>query len=173
MSCADYELVARVGKTHGLEGEVTATAAGDLPFSVYEGLHVFVVPPTIYGQRELVVSSINEATVDKYYLRFEDVDSIEDAEQIAGHFLLADAQDIEEYFDDDYMIEIGRSVIDEEHGELGKIVEVIETPANDVWVVHGAYGEVLIPVVDEVIVSLPEEPGIPIRTCIMDGLLEK
>lgn len=172
MSCADYELVARVGKTHGLEGEVTAHPAGDLPFSVYEGLHVFVVPPTLYGQRELVVSSVDEAAGSAYYLRFENVDSIEDAEQIAGHFLLADSQDLDEYLDDDYLIEMGRSVIDERFGELGEIVEVLETPAHAVWVVHGAYGEVLIPVIDEVVIALPEKPSDPISTHIMDGLLE-
>ena len=47
----------------------------------------------------------------------------------------------------------------------------METPANDVWVLDGSsHGEVLMPVIDEVIVELPEEGAITVR--IMDGLLD-
>ena len=88
MSCTEYELVARVGKARGLEGEVTATTAGNLPFSVYEGLHVHVVPPTLDGPRELDVCSVCEGAGNTYQLRFDGVDSIDAAEQIAGRFLL-------------------------------------------------------------------------------------
>ena len=36
-------------------------------------------------------------------------------------------------------------------GELGVIAEVMVGPANDVWSIQGPYGEVLIPVVPEVV----------------------
>ena len=134
MSCTEYELVARVGKARGLEGEVTATTAGNLPFSVYEGLHVHVVPPTLDGPRELDVCSVCEGAGNTYQLRFDGVDSIDAAEQIA--------------------------------------CEVIETAAHDVWVIDGPHGEVLVPVVDEVIVAYPDDDDGVIRTRVMDGLLE-
>ncbi|MFR2950573.1 MAG: hypothetical protein ACLTKG_04010 [Collinsella intestinalis] len=54
---------------------------------------------------------------------------------------------------------------------MGSIVEVMETPANDVWVLDGSsHGEVFMPVIDEVIVELPEEGAITVH--IMDGLLD-
>lgn len=66
---------------------------------------------------------------------------------------------------------LGRSVVDERFDDLGSIVEVMETPANDVWVLDGSsHGEVLMPVIDEVIVELPEEGAITVH--IMDGLLD-
>lgn len=170
MSRAEYELVARVGKARGLEGEVTATTAGNLPFSVYEGLHVHVVPPTLQGPRELDVISVSEGAGNTYQLRFEGIDTIDVAEQIAGRFLLADVRDLEGL--DNPLLEIGRMVVDERHGELGEIREVIETAAHDVWVIDGPYGEVLVPVVDEVIVSYPEAANEAIRTRVMDGLIE-
>lgn len=170
MTCTEYELVARVGKARGLEGEVTATTAGNLPFSVYAGLHVHVVPPSLHGPRELDVCSVCEGAGNTYQLRFEGVESIDDAEQIAGRFLLADVRDLEGI--DMPRLDIGRTVVDERHGELGTITEVIETAAHDVWVIEGPHGEVLVPVVDEVIVSYPEVADAVIRTRIMDGLLE-
>lgn len=170
MSCTEYELVARVGKARGLEGEVTATTAGNLPFSVYAGLHVHVVPPSLQGPRELDVTSVSEGAGNTYQLRFAGIDTIDAAEQIAGRFLLADERDLEGL--DMPLREIGRTVIDERHGELGQIKEIIETAAHDVWVIEGQHGEVLVPVVDEVIVDYPEDADAAIRTHVMDGLLE-
>lgn len=63
-------------------------------------------------------------------------------------------------------------IVDERHGELGEIREVIETAAHDVWVIDGPHGEVLVPVVDEVIVAYPDDDDGVIRTRVMDGLLE-
>lgn len=168
MSRTEYELVARIGKARGLEGEVTATTAGDLPFSVYAGLRVHVVPPTLYGRRELVVSAVEDGPGSTYRLRFEGVDDIGTAEQLAGRFLLAAAHDLDV---SSGFAELGRRVVDERHGDLGEIAGVIETVAHDVWVVNGAYGEVLIPVIDEVIISWPDDADQPIRTAVMDGLV--
>lgn len=167
---AQYDLVAHVGKARGLEGEVTASTVGDLPFFVYEGLHVHVVPPSLFGPRHLVVSEIFEGGGNSYRLRFEGVDSIADAEQIAGRYLLANVSDLEGY--EDYGSEIGLRVEDERFGDLGIIEEIIETPANDVWVVRGTHGEVLVPVIDDVIVSYPQDTTDPMVTHIMDGLID-
>ena len=47
----------------------------------------------------------------------------------------------------------------------------METPANDVWVVEGPdHGEVLIPVIDDVVSTIPVEGPISVR--VMDGLLD-
>lgn len=170
MRGAHYELVAHVGKTRGLEGKVTATAAGDFPFALYEGLAVHVVPPTLYGPRNLVVESVEELSANTFVVGFAGIDSIDDAEQIAGRSLLADCEalDLDDAFEFE---EIGRTLVDERFGELGAIVEIIETPANDVWVVRGARGEILVPIIEDVVVEIPEDPNEPIRTRVMDGLI--
>ena len=46
------------------------------------------------------------------------------------------------------------SVEDQQRGVLGTIVEVIVTGANDVWVVEGRFGEILIPVIDDVVMGV-------------------
>jgi 16S rRNA processing protein RimM len=65
---------------------------------------------------------------------------------------------------------VGRSVEDEDRGPLGTIVEVILTGANDVWVVHGPFGEILIPVIDDVVLGTePDGESIVVR--LLDGLM--
>ncbi|CDD83887.1 ribosome maturation factor RimM [Collinsella sp. CAG:289] len=65
---------------------------------------------------------------------------------------------------------IGRKVQDSRYGYLGVVTEVICTPANDVWTIdEGPFGELLIPVIDEVIDSIPDDG--PIHTSIMDGIV--
>lgn len=167
---ASYELVARVGKARGLEGEVTVQIAGDLPFCLYEGLEVHVVPPTLYGPRDIRIASVDELASGQLVLSFEGVDSIDAAEQIAGRWLLAAVDDLD--LDDDPNWFIGCAVTDERYGDLGQVTELIETPANDVIVVDGPYGEVLVPVIDEVIVEVPQQDGNPIVTHVMDGLID-
>lgn len=153
MSCTEYELVARVGKARGLEGEVTATTAGNLPFSVYEGLHVHVVPPTLDGPRELDVCSVCEGAATPISFASTASTRLTPQSRLPGRFLLADVRDLEDL--NMPVRDIGRGVVDERHGELGEIREVIETAAHDVWVIDGPHGEVLVPVVDEVIVAYP------------------
>jgi 16S rRNA processing protein RimM len=65
---------------------------------------------------------------------------------------------------------VGRSVADEDRGELGTIVEVILTGANDVWVVEGSFGEILIPVIDDVVLGVDEDGG-TIFVHLLDGLM--
>ena len=66
---------------------------------------------------------------------------------------------------------MGREVVDERFGSLGTIVEIMSTPANDVWVVEGdRYGEVLIPVIEQVVLDLPDTGTIFVH--VMDGLID-
>ena len=90
------------------------------------------------------------------------------AEELAGSIVLARVEDLpHDYLLSDRDALVGRTVVDEEHGELGSISEVLTGAANDVWVVEGPYGEVLVPVVDEFVVSC-EQTG-PLRVRVPQG----
>lgn len=53
-----------------------------------------------------------------------------------------------------YFQVVGVEVFTDRGDPLGRVVEVMETGANDVYVVHGPRGEVLIPAVEEVVQEL-------------------
>ena len=65
---------------------------------------------------------------------------------------------------------LDREVVDNLLGYLGTISEVMVGPANDVWVIDGPFGEVLVPVVDEVVVEVPDAG--PIIVSVPSGLVD-
>lgn len=66
---------------------------------------------------------------------------------------------------------VGLEVFDEEKGYLGKVAEVLQTGANDVYVVQGGpYGEVLIPALKHVVPDIDIEAG-RMQVKLLPGLL--
>jgi len=63
-------------------------------------------------------------------------------------------------------------VVTTEGEPLGRVAEVIETGANDVYVVHGPRGEILIPAIEDVVRELDLEARRMIVE-ILPGLLEE
>lgn len=53
----------------------------------------------------------------------------------------------------------GLVVVDRSRGELGTLQEMFTTAAHDIYVVHGAYGEVLIPAVPSMVLSIDTDAG--------------
>jgi 16S rRNA processing protein RimM len=168
-----YRSIAHVEKTHGRKGEVVAVPAHGLPLLLREGLRVVIVPPRLKGPREFEVLSCNDSA-NGQLVRLSQVDSIQVASELVGHTVLARIGDLPNDFAlHDVSALMGRAIGDERFGDLGTIEEVMRGPANDVWVVEGPYGEVLVPVVDHVVKSVPDErDGGPIVVSLPDGLVQ-
>ena len=142
-----------------------------LPLVLSEGLSVALTPPALKRDRWCTVEHLSTGG-DGALVSFSGIDYMSDAEAISGCYVLAREDDIELGPLEASVEELsGRAVVDERYGVLGVVRDILELPANDVWVVDGgAYGEVLIPVVEDVIPSIPESGDIAVR--IMDGLIE-
>ena len=165
-----YKNIARVVSTHGRKGDVLVAELRGLPFLLFEGMRVALIPPALKGDRFHIVETITEFS-GSYRVKFSGVDSLDSAERIVGDCVLAAADDIDlGPMDRTFAELIGREVIDERYGSIGTLTEIMETPANDVWVVVGSYGEVLLPVIDQVISSVPDEG--PIEVHVLDGLID-
>lgn len=169
---ASYKNIARVIKTQGRHGEVIVAALRGLPFLLEEGMEVCLTPPALDRPRWIRVEDGELLDDTQARVRFEGIDSMDLAESLCGCTVLVRVDDIE-LGDHDVAYDdlIGREVRDEDHGPLGTIVEVMETPANDVWVIDGSsYGEILIPVIEQVVGAVPEDG--PIKVKLLDGLLD-
>lgn len=167
---AAYKNIARVVRPHGTKGEVLVAPLRGLPLLLHEGMRVHLTPPALKRERVSTVVALS-AVPDGNRVRFSCAANLDEAERLVGCYVLARVDDLEL---DDLTVAVndilGRTVVDERHGELGSIVEVMETPANDVWVVdNGSFGEVLIPVIEGVVLEIPSDGAI--RVSIMDGLL--
>jgi 16S rRNA processing protein RimM len=165
-----YRAIARVEKTHGKKGEVVTVPVHGLPPMLREGLEVFPVPPALKGPRSRIVREADEGRTGQL-VSLEGVDDINCAASLVGKVLLARIDDLPDdlaMHDVDALLD--REVIDERHGSLGTLDEVMVGPANDVWVVRGAWGEVLIPVVDAVVLDVPAEGALRVR--VPEGILD-
>lgn len=167
---AAYKNIARVVRPHGTKGEVLVAPLRGLPLLLHEGMRVHLTPPAFKRERVSTVESLYTVP-DGDRVRFSCAGNLDEAERLVGCYVLAQVDDLEL---DDLTVAVDdildRTVIDERHGVLGAIVEVMETPANDVWVVdNGPFGEVLIPVIEDVVLEIPSDG--PVRVSIMDGLL--
>jgi 16S rRNA processing protein RimM len=171
MTPTPYVGLGRVVKTHGLKGEVSVAVATDLPFELPEGLDVWFVPPPA-SARSGRIQSVRPGPKGPL-VKISGVDDIDSAYALCGTEMLAKRADIpEEWFEaaEEEFSADGMIVTDVVRGLLGEVVETILTGANDVWVVHGPLGEVLLPVIDDVVLEIDEEAG-TISVRALDGLL--
>ena len=164
-----YVPVGRVVKTHGLKGEVSVAAAPGLSLSSLVGIEVWIVPPPATA-RCGTVQSVRPGPKGPLVkvCGFDDLDA---ARTMSGCELLVRRDVFPQGWDEPEEEEdlVGVEVQDAAHGSLGTIVEVILTGANDVWVVEGPFGEILIPVIDDVVIDAGTDGPIVVK--LLDGLM--
>lgn len=141
-----------------------------LPSLIAEGMTVVPVPPALKGSRKFSVISVESDDREGSLVSFEGVATISDAEELVGKTLLVEEDCLPENFSlVNASLLVGREVIDVEHDSLGEITEVLVGPTQNVWVIDGSFGRVMMPAVDEFIVEAPVEGSITVS--IPQGLL--
>lgn len=165
-----YTAYATVVKTQGLRGEVVVSSDHGLPLSYMEGCEVRFVPPSLEGANRASVRSVDEDSRGAL-VSFEGFDSVDDASKLVGRVVLVRLEDLPQETVGNDGLE-GRRVVCAVWGDIGVIEEEMFLPANDVWVVRGPYGEVLVPVIDQVVFDIPEDVAEPVRVKLLPGLIE-
>ena len=152
----------RIINTHGVAGEVKIEVWLDSPAFMKRFKRLYI------SGKETAVLSARE---HKGFLlaRLEGVEDVNAAMALKGRTVHISREDAKlpkgSFFIQDI---IGASVVDESGAEIGKLREVLETPANRVYVVQGEK-EHLIPAVPEFIMSTDAEAGI-IRVRLIEGM---
>ena len=159
----------KVTSIHGLRGEVKVASWCDSPELLCEFDYLYLDPK---GQKVLEVKN---ARVFKNMViaKFEGYDTAEAAETLRNKVLYISRDDLE-LDEDTYFIKdlIGLKVVDKDTGrEYGKIAEVFQTGANDVYSVKNENKEYLIPAIADVVYSTDIENGIMLITPL-EGLIE-
>ena len=161
--------VGKIINTHGLRGEVKVMPWTDTP-DVFEDLEqVFI--RTKKEEKKLTIRQIKYQK-NNLIIKFAELERIEEAELLKNNILWADRDDLGELPEGVYYITdlIGLDVVDESGTKLGSLTDVLQTGANDVYVVkrEGAR-DLLLPVIDEVVLSVNlEEKKVTVR--LMEGL---
>ena len=106
-------------------------------------------------------------------LKFKGIDNINDIEKYKRCSLYVTREHAVPLEEDEYFIAdmIGMEVCTEDGNIFGTLKDVIETGANDVYVIENAeHGEVLVPAIKECIRSVDIEKG-QMMIHLMDGLI--
>lgn len=165
----DWIEAGAIVRPHGIKGEVVIDLARDLVEVVVEPLELRITLGDGL-ERFLKVERARDHKARKI-VKFEGVDSVEAADQLRGSAVWLTREQVGEPPEGRWFVQdiLGIDVYTDEGEHLGTLEEVMHMPANDVYVVRGEAGEILLPVIDDVMRKMDIEAGRMV-VHLMEGL---
>lgn len=168
----DLLQVGILSSTHGVRGEMKVFPTTD-DVKRFKKNKEYILETT-RGNLDVKVESV------KFFkqfviLKFEGFDTLDEIMPYKGCRLLVNREHAVKCEKDEYFIAdlIGLRVVDEEEKEIGTLTDVMQTGANDVYVVETAGGkEYLFPAIKECILQVDMEREI-VKVHVMPGLMEE
>ncbi len=166
----DLLKVGVITTTHGVRGEVKVYPTTDEPERFLDLDYVLL--DTGKELRRLDIKNVRFFK-NLVILKFDGIDNINDIEKYKGRDLWIPREEAQELDEDEYYIAdlLGMKVLLEDGTEFGTLKDVMETGANDVYIVNSVeHGEVLLPAIKECILDVDVEAG-TMTVHLMKGLL--
>ena len=166
----DLLKVGVITTTHGVRGEIKVFPTTDDAERFLELEYVL-----LDTGRELRRLDIKNVRFFKnlVILKFDGIDNINDIEKYKGKDLWIPREEAQELGEDEYYIADlqGLNVVLEDGTEFGTLRDVMETGANDVYIIDSnEHGEVLLPAIKECILDVDIETN-TMTVHLMKGLL--
>jgi 16S rRNA processing protein RimM len=162
-----YLVIGYLRRAHGVRGEIIMDLHTDFPQRIKKGRKVLV------GEKHqpLTFDTVRPHN-NGLLVSFRGVDSPEDAGKLRNQWVYVKATEVPPLPEGQhYQYEmIDLDVVDEDGTLLGKLVEILETGANDVYVVRDDSGrEILLPAIPPVILNLDMDQR-TLKVHLLDGL---
>lgn len=147
---------ARIGKPHGIKGEVTVQLFTDEPaYRLAPGAVLDREPGPQSRNQDTAALTVCSQRWNKQIclLGFEEITDRNAAEALRGSILFVNATQAPAEQDEWYSHELeGMRCLDSSGAELGKVTELLTGPAQDLLVVQTSAGEeVMVPFVEELV----------------------
>lgn len=160
--------VGKLRRPHGVHGEIIMDVLTDFPERLKPGKKMLV------GAQHAPVQIRSVRGHDQALLiAFKGYDTPEQAGTFRNQILYSTVSDQPPLEEGEFYHHelIGLQVYDEQGAKLGELVEIMETGANDVYVVRPESGpEMLLPAIDEVVLEIDLEKKV-MRVHILPGLI--
>ncbi|MFH8581079.1 ribosome maturation factor RimM [Streptomyces zaomyceticus] len=151
-------VVARIGRAHGIKGEVTVEVRTDEPELRLGPGAVLLTDPATAGPLTIETGRVHSG---RLLLRFEGVRDRTGAEALRNTLLIAEIDPTEmpeeedEYYDHQL---IDLDVVLADGTEVGRITEISHLPSQDLFIVECPDGsELMIPFVGEIVIEIDLE----------------
>ncbi|MEW6696202.1 MAG: ribosome maturation factor RimM [Bacillota bacterium] len=165
-----YITVGEVVNTQGIRGEVRVIPTTDFPERFAENKKI-----TLFHKGRRNVYTIEKVWPHKKFIiiKFAEVPDMTSAEKLKGGLLQVTPEELTPLPKGHYYIFeiVGLRVFDEQNQALGKVIQVLQTGANDVYVVKKEQGkDILIPAIKSVVKRI-DVPGGRMEVELPEGLL--
>lgn len=166
----DMLQVGVIASTHGVRGEVKVFPTTD-DAKRFKRLKEVILDTG----KERITLEIEGVKFFKQFviLKFKGIDNIDAVQKYRQKSIYVTRQNAVRLGRDEYFIAdlMGLRVVDEEGQELGVLKEVMETGANDVYVIEMTDGrELLLPAIKQCVLQVSVEEGF-VKVHILEGLL--
>lgn len=159
-----------IASTHGLKGEVKVFPTTDDVMRFKQLKNVILDT----GKEQLTLEIQGVKFLKKFaILKFKEIDDINEIEKYKGCGLFVERKNAVELKEDEYFIAdmIGMKVITDDNIELGVLTEVMETGANDVYVIKTKENkEILIPAIKQCILRIDVDNQ-EMKVHLLEGLI--
>ena len=159
-----------ISSTHGVRGEVKVFPTTD-DVKRFKKLKNVILDTG----REHLPLEVESVKFFKQFaiLKFKGIDNINDIEKYKGKSLLVDRKHAVKLQKDEYFIAdmIGLKVFTEDGELFGTLKDVLETGANDVYIIDSLnHGEVLVPAIKQCVLDVDIQNG-SMKIHLMEGLV--
>ena len=157
----------RIVAAFGTKGELRVLSQTDFPSRFDPGAKLWI-------EREPDAFTVEHSRWQKgqAVLKLAELGDRDRAEELCGRWLRVPGSDLAELEEGEYYLFqlIGLSVVADDGRALGAVREVLQTGANDVYVVDTAKGELLLPAIKDVVKNVDLQAG-AITVHLLPGLM--
>ena len=160
-----------ISSTHGIRGEVKVFPTTD-DVRRFKKLKQIIMD-TGKECRDLEIEGV-KFFKNMVILKFKGIDNINDIEKCKGSSLYVTRENAVKLRKDEYFIAdlLGMDVVDEKDSHLGTLKDVMETGANDVYVIGMDDGrELLLPAIKQCILHVDMRRNV-MKVHVLEGLLD-
>ena len=151
MNKDDFYYLGKILKTHGSKGQVLVHLDVDDPETYHKLESVYL---DLHGERiPFFIASLELKHNRKAVMKFQDFDTIEDTESLQGLEMYLPITELPSLKGNQFYYHeiIGFQVIDQNHGNIGVIDNILELPHQSLFQIRHGEKEILIPIVDDII----------------------